>query len=263
MSTVPAFLELAGQRLEIAWIGPRPQQAPTLVWLHDALGCAATWRDLPAVLTTKTGFGSLNFSRQGHGRSTPMTGGRGSDYLHREAWAVLPEVLAACGVRQAFLIGHSDGASIALLYASQRPAGLQGMVLEAPHVFVEDHTLEGIRRAHRTLKNSDLRENLERYHGGNTDTLVQAWHDTWLRPEFRRWNIEDQLPGVNCPTLVIQGQDDEYGTLNQITAIGEQTAGPVRVVILQDCGHIPHRSHRDVVVDAMIRFVSGVPSLPA
>ncbi len=263
MKSSTSVLELSGQKLEFDWIGPRPPHAPTLVWLHDALGCAATWRDLPAELSERTGFGCLNFSRRGHGRSTPITQARGNDYLHHEAWIVLPDVLAACGVRNAFIVGHSDGASIALLYASRRPRGLRGIALEAPHVFVEDRTIEGIQQAVRSLAKSDLEEKLRRFHGSNADGVIRAWHETWLRPEFRGWNIEAQLADIHCPTLVIQGEDDEYGTLNQITAIAEQTAGPVQVVILEDCGHIPHRSHREVVVDTITRFVSEVPSQPA
>lgn len=229
-----------------------------MVWLHEALGCAAMWKGLPAELSSRTGCGSLNYSRQGHGRSEPMTYIRDTGYLHHEAWTVLPQVLRAAGVRESVLIGHSDGASIALLHASQRPTGLLGMVLEAPHVFVEDVTLEGIRRAGAAFESKAQRDRLRRYHGSNTDAVLSAWQDTWLRRDFRDWNIEDILPAVECPTLIIQGENDEYGTMNQVTAIAEQISGPVQTLVLSGCGHIPHASHKIDTIEAILDFVTAL-----
>lgn len=221
------------------------------------------WKDLPADLSARTGCGSLNYSRQGHGRSEPTTDIRDAGYLHHEAWTVLPEVVRAVGLGDKVLIGHSDGASIALLYASQRPQGLLGIVLEAPHVFVEDITVEGIRHAAAAFANTTQRDRLRRYHGSNTDAVLRAWHDTWLRADFRVWNIEHVLPHITCPTLLIQGENDEYGTMNQITAIAEQVSGPVRTLILPGCGHIPHASHKAETVAAIVDFVFEFCKPPA
>jgi pimeloyl-ACP methyl ester carboxylesterase len=250
------FLHAGGGKLEYERFGPTPEQAPTLVWLHEALGCAAMWKELPAELSSRTGCGSLNYSRQGHGRSQPTTEIRDVAYLHHEAWNVLPQVLRSARVHDAVLVGHSDGASIALLYASQRPQGLLGMVLEAPHVFVEDITVEGIRRAGAAFESKAQRDRLRRYHGGNTEAVLRAWHDTWLRADFRDWNIEGVLPGIQCPILIIQGEDDDYGTMNQVTAIAEQVSGPVQTLLLPGCGHIPHVSHKVETIEAIVGFVS-------
>jgi pimeloyl-ACP methyl ester carboxylesterase len=257
-----AFLHAGGRKLEYQRVDPAPERAPTLVWLHEALGCTAMWKELPAELSSRTGYGSLNYSRQGHGRSQPTTATRDVDYLHHEAWTVLPEVLRIVGVHDSVLVGHSDGASIALLYASRQPQGLLGMVLEAPHVFVEDITLEGIRQAVAAFESKAQRDRLRRYHGSNTETVLNAWHDIWLRADFREWNIEDALPGVRCPTLIIQGEDDDYGTMNQVTAIAEQVSGPVQTLVLPGCGHIPHASHKTETIEAIVGFVSEfcVPS---
>ncbi len=250
------FLYAGGRKLEYETIGPAPEQAPTLVWLHEALGCAAMWKDFPAELSARTGCGSLNYSRQGHGRSESTTEIRDSGYLHHEAWTVLPEVLRTVKVHDTVLVGHSDGASIALLYASQRPEGLLGIVLEAPHVFVEDVTLAGIRQAGAAFESKAQRDRLQRYHGNNTEAVLSAWHDTWLRADFRDWNIEGVLSSIECPTLIIQGKDDEYGTLNQVTAIAEQVSGPVQTLMLAGCGHIPHASHKTESSEAIVGFVS-------
>ncbi len=253
-----AFLHAAESKLEYRTTGTAPERAPTLVWLHEALGCAAMWKDLPVELSARTGFGSLNYSRQGHGRSESMTHNRDVGYLHHEAWVVLPQVLHIIGVHDTVLVGHSDGATIALLYASQRPDGLLGMVLEAPHVFVEDITLEGIRKTRAAFANKAQLDRLRRYHGENTDAVLSAWHDTWLRPDFRNWNIEDVLHGIQCPTLIIQGEDDEYGSMRQITTIADKVSGPVRTLIVPGCGHIPHASHKAEASEAMVSFVSEI-----
>ncbi len=251
-----AFLHAGGAKLEYQTMGPAPEQAPTIVWLHEALGCAAMWKELPAALSARTGCGSLNYSRHGHGRSQSMSDIRDIGYLHHEAWAVLPQVLRAVKVHDAVLVGHSDGASIALLYASQRAPGLLGIVLEAPHVFVEDITLDGIRQAGAAFESKTQRDRLRRYHGSNTEAVLSAWHDTWLRADFRDWNIENVLAGIECPTLIIQGEDDEYGTMNQVTAIAEQVSGPVRTLMVPGCGHIPHATRKIETIEAIVGFIA-------
>ncbi len=249
------YLTAGNTKLEYQSMGLLADRSPTLVWLHEALGCVAMWKDLPAEMSSRTGCGCLNYSRQGHGRSEPMTEIRGVDYLHREAWDVLPAVLRAVGVDDHIVVGHSDGASIALLYASRRPSGLLGIALEAPHVFVEDVTVKGIRRAATAFASQNQRNRLRRYHGENTDRVLHAWHDTWLRTDFRDWNIEDVLPEILCPTLIIQGEDDEYGSVKQVTAIANQVSGPVRTLMLPGCGHTPHVSHKTETVAAIVYFV--------
>ncbi len=182
-----------GRRIEFAWHGPRPDVAPTLVFLHDGIGCAATWRDFPAALAAETGCGALVYSRAGYGGSDPVTLPRPLTYMHDEGFFALPELLDAAGVLRAFLVGHSDGGSIALLHAST-PRSLprvRGLLLEAPHVFCEEITVRSIERARDEYLHTDLRAKLERYHGGNVDCAFWGWNRAWLDPGFLAWNIED------------------------------------------------------------------------
>jgi pimeloyl-ACP methyl ester carboxylesterase len=250
-----ASLCVGNQRLEYEWFGPGPSQAPTLVFLHEGLGCLAMWRDFPAQLAACAGCGALIYSRSGYGNSTPSAGRRTSGYLHHEARNVLPEVLRAFNIKRPILIGHSDGASIALIYASTITCAARALILEAPHVFVEDVTLEGIRRTGELYRHTDFARKLARWHGDQTDAMFWNWYDTWLSPEFRDWNIEAGLPRITCPVMVIQGEDDEYGTKAQVDAIASQVAGAVEVLMLPDCGHTPHRDQREQAARAMIHFL--------
>ncbi len=249
-----------GDRLEFAWRGPGPEDAPTLVFLHDGTGCAATWRDFPETLARKTGCGALVYSRAGYGGSDPVPLPRPLTYMHREGFDVLPETLDAAGVREAFLVGHSDGGSIALLHASTRRAlpRVRGLLLEAPHVFCEEITVRSIERTREEYLQGDLRTKLERYHGGNVDCAFWGWNRAWLDPGFRAWNIEDRLPEVTVPVLVVQGIDDPYGTLRQVDAIERGCGGPVRRCILPRCGHSPHRECRESTLAEMAAFVRGL-----
>jgi len=246
-----------GRRLEFHWHGPGPADAPTLVFLHDGIGCAATWRDFPATLSRETGCGALVYSRAGYGGSDPVALPRPLTYMHEEGFVALPEVLDAAGVREAFLVGHSDGGSIALLHASTpraRPR-VRGLLLEAPHVFCEEITVRSIERARDEFLHSDLRAKLERYHAGNVDCAFWGWNRAWLDPAFLDWNIEDRLPAVTVPVLVVQGNDDPYGTLRQVEAIERQCGGPVRRYILDRCGHSPHRDRPESTLSAMAAFI--------
>ncbi|HSD59524.1 MAG TPA: alpha/beta fold hydrolase, partial [Burkholderiales bacterium] len=212
--------------------GPGAKRSPTLVFLHEGLGSIAQWRDFPEALVAGTGLPALVYDRQGHGGSDPLDLPRSAHYLHREALEELPEVLARCNLEDAILVGHSDGGSIALLYASAHPEQVRGVITEAAHVFVEEETLAGIRAAGDAWRNTQLPEKLRRYHGAKTHALFHAWYDVWLAPEFLDWNIEVCLAGIRCPLLVIQGKDDEYATEAQVEAIARQVSGPVDTLMV-------------------------------
>jgi pimeloyl-ACP methyl ester carboxylesterase len=250
----------AGHRLRVARIG-RPDagdRAPTLVFLHEGLGSILHWRDVPQVLAAATGLRALAYDRWGFGGSDPLVLPRPDDYLEREAHEALPELLAACGVGEHILIGHSDGGTIALLYAARRPPGLLGLVAEAAHVFVEDCTIAGIERAAAAWRDTDLPRRLARYHGDKAESVFRGWAETWLRPSFRGWTMTDRLPAIGCPALVIQGADDEYGTTAQVEAIAAGMSGPAETLVVPGCGHTPHLEARDVVLPAIARFVARV-----
>ncbi len=251
----PGFLQVEGVRLEARWAGPPPEEAPTLVFLHEGLGSTSLWRDFPDRLAAETGCGALAYSRAGYGKSDPVPLPRPVRFMHDEA-AVLPKVLAAAGIREHILIGHSDGASISLIHAGSGPApGLRGLILEAPHVFTEPHGLASIARMTEAYRTTNLRERLARHHGANVDVAFRGWNDVWLNPEFAAWNIEEYLPAIRVPVLILQGEDDEYGTWRQVEAIERRSGGPVESIAIPHCGHSPHREQPDVTLQAMRGFV--------
>lgn len=254
----PTLVPADGRRLEYRWHGPGPEEAPTLVFLHEGLGSVSHWRDFPERLASATGCGALVYSRAGYGASDPAELPRSVRYMHHEAVAVLPEVLERTGVRTAIPVGHSDGASIALIHAALCTGSpVRALILEAPHVFVEDVSVRSIAEAAEAYRTTDLRSRLKRHHA-DVDAAFWGWNDIWLDEEFRHWNIEALLPRVRCPTLVVQGREDPYGTLAQVEAIQRQAAGSVQVLVLEDCGHAPHRDHPEVVLEAMRAFVERV-----
>ena len=188
---LPGSVTAAGLRLETRWVGPSPEEAPTLVFLHEGLGSVSMWRDFPDRLARATGCGALIYSRAGYGKSDPAPLPRPVRFMHDEA-EILREVLAQTQIRESILVGHSDGASIALIYAGSRPAaGLKGLILEAPHVFTESHGLASIARMTEVFRTTDLRDRLSRHHGANVDIAFQGWNDVWLNPDFRAWNVEE------------------------------------------------------------------------
>jgi pimeloyl-ACP methyl ester carboxylesterase len=255
------FLQAGGHRLEYATL--QPQNAvtgdhPTLVFLHEGLGSVALWKNFPAEVVVATGCPALVYSRHGYGKSDRLTTSRNVDYMHREAINVLPDVLDQLGIKFPVLIGHSDGASIALIHAGEGKWPVRGVVAMAPHVFVEDVTVASIAEAKSTFQNSDLPERLGRYHDDARSTFM-AWNDIWLHPDFRRWNIEEYLPGVQCPVLLIQGEGDQYGTAAQVEAIARQVSGRVKTVMLPDCAHSPHQSpQKDATIAAIAGFVADL-----
>jgi pimeloyl-ACP methyl ester carboxylesterase len=251
------FVTVRGQSLEYALIPARDAAAPPLVLLHEGLGSLALWRDFPARLAEATGAAVLVYSRLGYGKSAPLRAKRRVDYMHVEALEILPALREALAIADPILIGHSDGASIALIHAGAVRWPVRGLILEAPHVFVEDVTIASIEDAREAYAATDLRARLARYHD-DVDGAFRGWNDIWLDPEFRAWNIEDCLAGVTAPTLVIQGADDEYGTAAQLDAIAARIGGPVETLLLADCKHSPHRDQPDAVLAAMTRFVAAV-----
>ncbi|HWS99377.1 MAG TPA: alpha/beta hydrolase [Pyrinomonadaceae bacterium] len=249
-------LRAGGRWLECAWHGRPPGEAPTIVFLHEGLGSVSTWREFPARVAEATGCGALVYSRAGYGNSDPVELPRPVVFMHTEALVTLPEVLDAAGVRDAVLFGHSDGGSIALIYAGGvGDARLRGLVLEAPHVFVEDVSVESVRRAAGEYERGSLKQALARHHGRNVECAFWGWNRVWLDPLFRSWNIEEYLPGVRVPVLAIQGEGDEYGTLLQIQAIEKGCGGSVRSLVLPGCGHSPHRDQPERVLEAVTSFV--------
>jgi len=262
------FVTAGGHRLEYSRIDPTPGpgaavDAPVLVFLHEGLGSVALWKDFPARVVQATGVPALVYSRYGYGKSDRLAGARGVDYMHREALQVLPELLDALSIRDPILIGHSDGASIALIHTGSASRPIRGLALLAPHVFVEDITVESIAGAKVAFENTGLPAKLARYHD-DVESTFRGWNDIWLHPDFRRWNIEEYLPGVGCPVLLIQGEDDQYGTAAQITAIASQVRGPVETLMLPDCGHSPHVDRQQATVGSIARFVARlVGKVPA
>lgn len=232
-----------------------PAGAPTIVFLHEGLGSASAWRDFPAQLAAEVGCPALVYSRAGYGTSAPPAAPWGVDFMHRAAHEELPALLQATGVDDVVLFGHSDGASIALLHAAA-PARtrVRALVLEAPHVFVEDVTVEAIAALPAAFAAGGLRERLARHHR-DVATLFERWTRLWLSPEFRGWNLEGELPAIRTPVLLIQGDADEYGTLAQVEAIARGISGPVEQVVIAGAGHSPHRDAPELVLERSARFI--------
>lgn len=252
----PLPLTANNRRLEAYWIGPPPSDSPTLVFLHEGLGSARAWLDFAESVAGATGWGALVYSRAGYGASGPADLPFPVHFMHDEATIVLPEILDSLGIEEAVLVGHSDGASIALIRAAGPGAGrIRALALEAPHSFVEPVTLTSIAALPERFQNGKLREKLEPLHGDNTERIFQGWTDVWLRPAVASWSIVDLLPAVTCPVLVVQGEQDEYGTVRQVEAVADRVAGAVEVLLLPDCGHAPHRHQPEKTAAAITQFV--------
>ena len=248
-------IHAAGHRLAAERVLPEKAAKKTIVFLHEGLGCIGFWKDFPDALCARLGLPGLLYDRWGYGASDPFDRPRTKDYLADEAFFSLPEVLAAAGIERPILVGHSDGASIALLYAAAFPDKPLAVVSEAAHVFVEEEALAGIRLAIQAFESGDLARRLERHHGEKTKKVFEAWADTWLSPGFRDWNIEAALPHIRAPLLLLQGAEDEYGTAAQVEAIEKGASGPVESHLLPGCGHVPHHQARERVLDLMTDFL--------
>ena len=248
------MLDLGDQQLEYRSIGPRSNAAPTLVLLHEGLGCVALWNDFPERLAAETGLGVFLYSRAGYGASSTIALPRPLSYMHHEAREVLPRVLQAIGFQRGLLIGHSDGASIATIYAgSTEDHRISGLVLIAPHFFVEDMGLAAIAQAKVAFESGDLRQRLARWHQ-NVDTAFKGWNGAWLDPGFRAWDITDALAYIRVPVAIIQGVDDQYGTQRQIAVAEEECYCPVEVTLLEGVQHAPQRESPDRVVQVIAEF---------
>ena len=256
------FISAAGCQLRVKFIEPEPRSLltgrPTLVFLHEGLGCIEMWRDFPETLCKAVGCFGLVYDRKGYGQSEKFDGPWPVDYLQTESLVYLPALLNECNIDNAVLIGHSDGGTIALITAAAHGNIVKGIITEAAHFFVEQITIEGIHRAVKAFETTALKEKLFRYHKENTETIFYRWADRWLSTEFRNWNIREDLPKVTCPALVLQGEDDEYGTRAQIDGIAGQVHGPVRIKLIPDCGHIPHFQAKDAVLTEMMRFIKEI-----
>jgi pimeloyl-ACP methyl ester carboxylesterase len=253
------WVTVGDERLEVAWVGAGP--GPVLVFLHEGLGCAALWKELPAQLCARLGCRAVVYSRAGYGGSSPVPPrGRPVTYLRREGELGLPALLDRLGVAQAVLVGHSDGASIALCYAMTEaaPDRLRGVVALAPHTFVEALTLRSIEQAREAYLTGELRRRLQRYHGDNVDGAFWGWNGMWLDPAFAAWSVVEELPRVTVPLLAIQGRDDEYGTLRQLEVLQERCAGPVAPLVLDHCGHSPQRDQAQATTEAIAEFVAAL-----
>jgi pimeloyl-ACP methyl ester carboxylesterase len=250
-----AFCTIGARRVEVLDLRAETA-APTLLLLHEGLGSIGLWRTFPRALHEATGARTLVFSRFGHGRSDPPPRPRTPMFMHEEALEVLPAVLAAFSIERPVLVGHSDGASIALIYASQYP--VSGLILFAPHVFVEEGGLRSIERSHHAFYHEGLRERMARHHD-DPEITFSGWCDVWLDQEFRSWNIEPLLSHITAPTLLVQGADDQYGTLAQIDAIEAGVSGRTERLVVSG-GHSPHLEHPEVVLAACRRFLESISS---
>jgi pimeloyl-ACP methyl ester carboxylesterase len=252
-----AALRMAGGRevrLEYEWVGkPRGAGTTEVVFLHEGLGSISMWKDFPRALCERNGFAGFVFSRYGYGRSTPKPADErwASDFMHRQADEVLPALFATVGIDTPWLFGHSDGGTIALLHAARHHVA--GVVAVAPHLFVEEISVESIARTLKAFESGDLRAGLARHHD-DPDSAFRGWYDAWLAPEFRDWNIEHEIESITCPVLAAQGEGDEYGTLEQIRAIARRLP-QTELLVLADCGHSPHRDQPETLAREVGRFI--------
>ena len=231
------------------------------MFLHEGLGSVALWRDFPDRVCARTGRRGLIYSRYGNGFSDVLEDPRNVQYMHAEALEVLPELLEAFGLSRPILFGHSDGASIAIIYAAAHPSSVSGLILEAPHVFVEPLSVQSISEIGETYELGKLRERMARYHK-DADRTFFGWNDIWLSQEFRDWDITSYLPRITAPALCIQGKDDEYGTLAQIDAIAGNVSSTIDRLILDGCGHSPHRDRGGYVERAAADWIREELSTP-
>jgi pimeloyl-ACP methyl ester carboxylesterase len=252
-----ASLTVAGAplRIEYEWVGGSGGEAPVMVFLHEGLGSVGMWRDFPARLCDAAGVRGLVYSRPGYGRSTPRAPQErwAPDFMHRQARELLPALLAELGVQRPWLLGHSDGGSITLLYAAAFPHALRGAIVLAPHIMVEEISVTSIQKAREAYLQTDLRQRLARYHD-DPDSAFFGWNDIWLAPAFRDWSIEAEIAAIRCPLLAIQGLGDEYGTLEQVHGIARRVP-QTELLELPHCGHSPHKDQPQAVIEAVTQFV--------
>ena len=252
-----SHLAIDGQRLEFQSLPAIDESVPAFVLLHEGLGCVATWRDFPQRLNTASGACVFAYSRAGYGNSSGCELPRPLDYMQCEGERVLPLVLDAIGVERCVLLGHSDGASIAAIYAGvHNDPRIAGLVLMAPHFFTEECGLQAIAQAKQAFDQRDLRDRLHKYHGDNVDCAFRGWNDAWLHRDFRDWNITHCLANINVPVLAIQGEQDPYGSAAQLCALQQHCHGPVERLLLGDCAHTPFREQPQSTLNAICRWLA-------
>ncbi len=255
MQQSSGFFNIDGVSLEYQLFKPAQSLDLTLVLLHEGLGCVAMWKDFPQQLARKTGCRVLTYSRSGYGGSDPCALPRPLLFMHDEGLRVLPKVLTAANIKNAILVGHSDGASIALIGAGGRDERILGVVLMAPHVFVEELTLTSIHAATTTYRSSGLRERLARYHGDNVDCAFLGWSQVWLDQDFQDWTLDAELAKIEVPVLLLQGEQDNYGTIRQLETIAGQLTDLTETIFLPDCGHSVFRDQPTVTLHAITDFL--------
>ncbi len=257
------YMTVANVKLEVERY-QGADNAPTLIFLHEGLGCVRMWRNFPKKLAHLTGCPALVYSRQGYGRSDPCALPRPHRYMHDEALETLPQLLVAAGIEDYILIGHSDGGSIALIYAGEKERpGLLGIITMAPHVFCEDICTASLIPSKDAFLNGKLRSSLEKYHYENTDCAFWGWHDAWQEFGPSKWNIEEYLPNIKVPQLVLQGENDRYGTAEQVQSIARQVGGPLALHMLATCGHSPHIDQELQCLKLMKNFILPLSPLRA
>src|SRR5258707_122147 len=252
------FLRISAADLEYRMIGPSPEHAPTIVMLHEGLGSAALWGDFPEKLQAATGAGVFVYSRTGYGESTPAKLPRPVDYMHIEALDVLPKLLDQIGFRRGLLLGHSDGASIAAIDAgSHQDHRVEGVAMIAPHFIVEDVSVASIAKIKTAYETTDLRAKLKRWHR-DVDNAFYGWNDAWLNPRFHDWDISEYLAYIRVPIVIVQGADDQYGTIRQIEIAEQECYCPVDVSIITGAGHSPHREAAEATLNAVAEFARSI-----
>ena len=234
---------------------------PVIIFLHDSLGCIDYWKDFPEKLGELCCCNILIYDRQGYGKSEPFPAlKRNSDYMETEA-EVLHKLLEICKIDKAILFGHSDGGTIALIAASKYTKKISGVITEGAHVFVEELTLDGIRKAVESYNTTDMKEKLTKYHGDKTDTVFRAWTETWLSGDFRDWSIESLLPGIKCPCMIIQGENDMFGSIKQVDTITKGIKGISEKLIVPEAGHCPHKEARELILSRSKEFIETLISI--
>ena len=255
------FAQVLGKKIFYQIITPENCSGSNfmIVFLHEGLGSIPQWKDFPAELSAKTGIPALLYDRYGYGQSEGLSEKRNAGFLDAEAGAFLPALLEQLGIsRNIILFGHSDGATIALMYASLFPDRVSAVISEAAHVFLEEISLEGIRKTMKLFRCSGLRDMLGKYHGEKIDSMFYGWAETWLSDDMKGWQMIRALEKIQAPLLAIQGDDDEYGTKAQLDMIVEHTGGPSEMLMIPSCGHIPHLQSRAEVTHAVVRFINNI-----
>jgi len=233
------------------------EEADTMVFLHEGLGSVAQWKHLPKEFSTLVGMNVLVYDRSGYGKSSPVNKNYPFDYVRYEAQIILPQLLTKLNINTCHVFGHSDGATMALLFAAYHPQKCLSVISEAAHVIIENMSVEGIKKI-RSVYQDKIQKPLQKYHGENTHWVFFHWADTWIDPAFKSWNMNAELSQIKCPALAIQGELDEYGSPKQLELINKLSGADTHLI--PDCGHSPHFQKADVVMDLVVDFLNSILS---